>query len=166
MSPAIRGRSSICPCAGSDPGQNGAASDGTGPLPAQGHAIFTAAHSLLGTRFRLHGGAPESGLDCIGLILVAHAGAGVTIDTAGLRDDYALRGSAPAEVEAGLRMAGFSRRIGSHRCGDVALIGCGHGQHHLALLGPASHVHAHAGLRRVVETPGLPEGLRSIWHRV
>ncbi len=124
---------------------------------------MTAARSLLGTRFRLHGRDPASGLDCIGLVLLAHARAGVRLTTLGLSDDYSLRGSSRAVLEAGLRQAGLIPRTGAPQPGDVALITCGHAQYHLAILGSSSHIHAHAGLRRVVETPGWPEGMVGAW---
>lgn len=37
--------------------------------------------------------------------------------------------------------------------GDVALLALGAGQFHLGLMGTDRMIHAHAGLRRVVETP-------------
>ena len=124
---------------------------------------MTAARTLLGTRFRLHGRDPTSGLDCIGLVLLAHARAGVRLYTVGLSDDYSLRGTKRAVLEAGLKAAGLIPRTGAPQPGDVALIDCGHAQHHLAILGKESHIHAHAGLRRVVETPGWPDGVVGVW---
>jgi hypothetical protein len=55
--------------------------------------------------------------------------------------------------------AGFAPADGEARAGDVALIACDAGQFHLGLTGPDRLVHAHAGLRRVVETP-IDDGFR------
>lgn len=128
-----------------------------------GRAIFEAARGLVGTRFRLHGREAATGLDCVGLVMASHARAGIILYPA--PDDYALRGTKRADVEAGLVAAGLVRRIGKPACGDVALVHCGHGQLHLAIVGAQSHIHAHAGLRRVVETPGMPSGLIAVFHR-
>ncbi|KGB55639.1 hypothetical protein FG91_01244 [Sphingopyxis sp. LC81] len=49
--------------------------------------------------------------------------------------------------------------VGDGREGDVALIAYPAGQVHLAILGRTSFVHAHAGLRGVVETP-LDDAIR------
>ena len=43
------------------------------------------------------------------------------------------------------------------RAGDVLLLRAGDRQLHLAVRTDIGFVHAHAGLRRVVETPGVPE---------
>ena len=66
---------------------------------------------------------------------------------------YPLRGWSRDRIEAGLAAAGFVPVAGEGRAGDVALILFDAGQFHLGLIGPESLVHAHAGLRRVVETP-------------
>jgi hypothetical protein len=71
---------------------------------------------------------------------------------------YPLRGWGRERVEAGLVLAGFVPVVDA-RTGNVALIALAAGQYHLGLIGPASLIHAHAGLRRVVETP-LDEAAR------
>jgi murein DD-endopeptidase / murein LD-carboxypeptidase len=43
------------------------------------------------------------------------------------------------------------------RPGDVMLLQAGEEQPHLAVRTDRGFIHAHAGIRRVVETPGLPE---------
>ena len=105
---------------------------------------------MVGVRFRLQGCDPATGLDCVGLVYAAYAAAGARLVRPG---NYPLRGWARARVEAGLVAAGFLRVVDAARAGDVALIALAAGQFHLGLIGPASLVHAHAGLRRVVETP-------------
>lgn len=135
----------------------------TGREHEVGAAIFTAARELVGTRFRLHGRDVATGVDCVGLVALAYARAGIIIFP--VPDDYALRGMKRAEMEAGLVAAGLTRRAEGCAGGDVALVACGHGQLHLAIMGEASHVHAHAGLRCVVETPGIPDGMIAVFHR-
>lgn len=105
---------------------------------------------MVGVRFRLQGCDPATGLDCVGLVWAAYAAAGVRLARP---HGYPLRGWARGRVETGLVAAGFSPVEGDMRVGDVALIAFAAGQFHLGLIGPASLVHAHAGLRRVVETP-------------
>jgi hypothetical protein len=52
----------------------------------------------------------------------------------------------------------MQRRATTWPIGDVALIALAAGQFHLGLMGQSTFVHAHAGLRRVVETP-VDDGL-------
>ncbi len=116
---------------------------------------------MIGTRFRLHGRDAVTGLDCIGLVVAAYWQAGVEIAPA--LEDYPLRGMALPAVINAFTASGLTLRQGRPCIGDIALIACGHGQYHVALLGPDSHIHAHAGLRRVVETPGWPDGVVGVF---
>lgn len=105
---------------------------------------------MVGVRFRPQGCDPTTGLDCVGLVWAAYAAAGVRL----VRPrTYPLRGWGRERVERALRAAGFDATSDDARAGDVALIALPAGQFHLALRGPQSLIHAHAGLRRVVETP-------------
>lgn len=105
---------------------------------------------MVGAPFRAQGGDPATGVDCAGLVWAAYAAAGLRL----VRPrDYPLRGWARARVEEALTAAGFVAVDAAVRDGDVALIAFAAGQFHLGLIGPGSLVHAHAGLRRVVETP-------------
>ncbi|MGL3823348.1 NlpC/P60 family protein [Sphingopyxis sp. R3-92] len=105
---------------------------------------------MAGAPFRAQGCDPATGVDCVGLVWAAYAAAGLRL----VRPrDYPLRGWARARVEAALAAAGFVAIDADVRDGDVALIAFAAGQFHLGLIGPGSLVHAHAGLRRVVETP-------------
>lgn len=113
-------------------------------------ALLRRRGGMVGVRFRLQGCDPATGLDCVGLVWAAYAAAGVRLARP---HGYPLRGWARGRVETGLVAAGFSPVGGDMRVGDVALIAFAAGQFHLGLIGPASLVHAHAGLRRVVETP-------------
>lgn len=67
--------------------------------------------------------------------------------------DYPLRGWSEQRIAEALTRAGFVPADGAQQSGDVALVALAAGQFHLALMGPDRCVHAHAGLRRVVETP-------------
>ena len=109
---------------------------------------------MVGVRFRLQGCDRVIGVDCVGLVWAAYAAAGVRLARP---RDYPLRGWDRARVEAGLSHAGFAA-VADRAVGDVALITLAAGQFHLGLIGPDRLVHAHAGLRRVVETP-LGDGL-------
>lgn len=113
-----------------------------------GEAALARARKLLGVPFRLHGRSSESGLDCIGVIAVAH----------NLQDDaptgYSLRTTRPERWIALLDSVAL--RITEPECGAVMLLQPGAAQLHLGIWTGNSLIHADAGLRRVVETPGLP----------
>jgi murein DD-endopeptidase / murein LD-carboxypeptidase len=116
--------------------------------------VVAAARACLGARFRVHGRDPQFGLDCVGVVAVAF---GRTVTA-----DYAPRGGDAARIEARIRAAGFIPAEPA-RAGDLLLIDADREQWHLGVRTPAGFIHADAGLRRVVETPGLPAGLRSAW---
>lgn len=109
------------------------------------------AQALVGTRFRAQGRG-EGGLDCIGVVLATFG-----IEADAVRADYALRAVDPRQLCEGLLR--YFRRIspGQMRAGDVLLLSAGDRQLHLAVRTSQGFVHAHAGLRRVVETPGSPD---------
>lgn len=116
---------------------------------SRGAAIAAAAVALVGVRFRLHGRDPATGLDCVGVAMAA-AGYEARAPTG-----YALRGGDGAGFAAMLDAAGL-RRVAAAGPGDVMLIAAGPAQYHLAVKTGRGFVHADAGLRRVVETPGAP----------
>jgi len=68
-----------------------------------------------------------------------------------------VRGDHEAEVHAYL--AGQFRQVPRTqlRPGDLMLMNVSSEQLHLGVRTRCGFVHAHAGLRRVVETPGMPE---------
>lgn len=105
---------------------------------------------MLGARFCVQGRDPATGLDCVGLVWAAYAAAGRVLAVPGA---YPLRGWSRARIAGELTAAGFASASDVAQAGDVALVALSAGQFHLGLIGPASMVHAHAGLRRVVETP-------------
>jgi murein DD-endopeptidase / murein LD-carboxypeptidase len=112
--------------------------------------IVAAARDLVGVRFRLHGRSTERGVDCVGLaaIVLARAGHRGTAPRG-----YGLRSGDEALACVWLCEAGLSA-VPEGRAGDLALVRPGPLQLHLMILVPGGHVHAHAGLGRVVETPG------------
>jgi len=109
------------------------------------------ARALVGVRFRPQGRGPE-GLDCVGVVLATF---GIPLDE--VRSDYALRGEHLHELREAL--AGYFRKVPKRalNSGDVMLLQAGKEQPHLAVRTDQGFVHAHAGIRRVVETPGVPE---------
>lgn len=109
------------------------------------------ARALVGTRFRPQGRAAD-GLDCVGVVLAAFR-----LDPRAVRKDYELRGEDPVELDAALLK--HFRRLPARQLapGDVMLMTVAAGQLHLGVRTSDGFVHAHAGLRRVVETPGMPE---------
>ena len=107
---------------------------------------------MVGARFRPQGRDPATGLDCVGLVWAAYTRAGRALRAPA---GYPLRGWPPRRIVAELVTAGFEP-VADRRVGDIALIAFAAGQFHLGLMGPASMIHAHAGLRRVVETPLNP----------
>lgn len=108
--------------------------------------------TLVGTPFRPQGRNPTDGLDCVGLCLSAYR-----IPAEAIRRDYRLRGDHRQEVLAALLP--WFRRITrrERRAGDLLLLAVAPDQLHLAIQTKHGFVHADAGLRRVVETPGEPE---------
>lgn len=109
------------------------------------------ARALVGTRFRLQGRGAD-GLDCIG---VAIATFGLSAES--VRRNYPVRGDHEAEMRAALAEH-FDRVPGSElRAGDLMLMRVSSDQLHFGVRTAVGFVHAHARLRRVVETPGVPE---------
>lgn len=127
-----------------------------------GSALAAAAATLVGAPFRLHGRDPARGLDCVGVVAAAFARCGLAPEEP---RGYALRNSsidALLDLAAG---AGLAESTGPIEAGDIVLVRPGPAQHHLLVaLGPDRFVHAHAGLRRVVEQPGpLPWPIARRW---
>ena len=109
------------------------------------------ARALVGKRFRPQGRG-DDGLDCVGVILATF-----DVPAALVRQNYPLRGNHLKELRDALD--GHFRRISKPqlRAGDVMLLDAGAQQFHLAVRTDRGFVHAHASIRRVVETPGEPQ---------
>jgi murein DD-endopeptidase / murein LD-carboxypeptidase len=117
------------------------------------------ARALIGTRFRLHGRDPASGIDCVGLI------ARVIRREEVAPTGYAMRGGT-ADSWSAMMDAVCVRRWSNLRAGDVLLLEAGPHQFHLGIWSGNGLVHADARLRRVVETPGpLPWPMIGAWGR-
>lgn len=105
--------------------------------------------ALVGTRFRAQG-RTQAGLDCVGVILRTFG-----INPAAARRNYRLRGDHRSELEQSL----LEEFRNVPRCwlrpGDVMLMRVAEDQFHLGVRTAQGFVHAHAGIGRVVETPGL-----------
>ena len=119
-----------------------------------GQALADAASGLVGTPFRLHGRDPQTGVDCLGLL-------GAALDAIGqpssLPVGYRLRNRITPDLDAIARRCGLVTAHGCIRAGDVIVVRAGSLQLHLLIATwPDGHVHAHAGLRRVVRVPGWP----------
>lgn len=117
-----------------------------------GAAIAAAARALVGVPFRLQGRDPVLGLDCVGLVGAAMQAAGYAPMMPG---DYGLRFGDDRRADDWARAAGL-RPVATGAAGDMMLVRPGALHRHLLILVPGGFVHAHAGLRRVVETPGAP----------
>ena len=112
-------------------------------------AIVAAVRACIGTRFRAQGRTPGLALDCVGVVLVAAAAAGMGRIVPPV---YALRGDHEGDIETMLAVAGC-RAIDPALPGDVLVIAPAARQRHLAIVTPAGVVHAHAGVGKVVEGP-------------
>lgn len=109
-------------------------------------SVVERARSAIGTRFRLHGRDPATGLDCVGLVALAYGEKAVP-------SGYALRGGDPAQVAALIEARGFGPAVPAC-AGDLLLCASGPGQLHLVIDSGSGVIHADAMLRRVVERPG------------
>ena len=118
-----------------------------------GDRVAQEAEQLVGTRFRLQGRNPETGLDCIGLAACALERAGVLSHPP---TGYSLRNTSIEQHLLCAHYSGLRSATGVAKRGDVLLVRPGPAQHHLLIaLGEGAFVHAHAGLRQVVVQHGL-----------
>lgn len=129
-----------------------------------GEHIAAAALGMLGVPFRLRGRSTETGVDCVGLVLLSLAGAGWPVREP---PGYQLRGTARARAEAMLRGGGLVP-VKAAEAGDIILAESGPMQLHLMVRGESGHIQAHAGLGRVVLMPLFaaslpPMALIGIW---
>lgn len=117
-----------------------------------GAALAAAAEALAGTRFRLHGRDPATGLDCIGLLAASMRAIG---REPSLPTGYRLRMRRLPEIATWAKACGFGEAEGAACPGDVLLVRVGACQFHLAIaLDGERFAHAHAGRRRIVVAAG------------
>lgn len=109
------------------------------------NGVVERARALVGVPFRLHGRS-AAGLDCVGLAALATGRAAHCA--------YGLRSGDVARAENWLRAAGLVP-VARGRPGDLALVRPGPLQLHLMIGTGAGFIHAHAGIGRVVEMPGV-----------
>jgi len=116
-------------------------------------ALASAARELIGVPFRPQGRDPLFGLDCVGVVASALAAVGRSID---VPRDYAQRGGDHLQIMARIdALPGLARiKPDVAGWGDVLLMMPGAAQWHFGILTAHGLVHADAGLRCVVETPG------------
>ena len=133
----------------------------------RGERIWAEALALVGTGFRLHGRDPASGVDCVGLAVLAFGRAAVP--TGPVPDRYGLRGGEAKVLHEWLTVAGLEE-VAAWATGDLLLSAMGPDQWHVMIGGRGkldggdAVIHAHAGLRRVVMMPGNPPGrLTGCW---
>lgn len=107
--------------------------------------------AFVGVRFRPQGRGQEA-LDCVGLVIAAF-----DIPAEATPRNYRLRGQDRDAVEAQLAIHFRRVPLPKLHAGDVMLLQAARDQLHLAVRTPDGFVHAHAGVGKVVETPGLPE---------
>ena len=106
------------------------------------------ARGLIGTRFRAQGRDAATGIDCVGLVLIAHR-----LPGAAVARDYALRGVLREVIETGLEQ--WFRRVPLRRAraGDVVLLQVSDDVLHLAISSEVGLIHADLK-HGVVERPG------------
>jgi murein DD-endopeptidase / murein LD-carboxypeptidase len=120
-------------------------------MTAQIDAALVAQRALdqVGTPFRLFGRCPRVALDCAGLVLCALGEKKPDIR-------YNLKGEYLHTVCAYMAQYGWRERqvSAAFHDGDVVIVTCGPRQQHLMIRAADGWVHAHAGLGKVVHTPG------------
>tara|TARA_A100001391_G_scaffold101953_2_gene67783 strand:+ start:225 stop:641 length:417 start_codon:yes stop_codon:yes gene_type:complete len=120
-------------------------------MMARGQDLLAAARALVGAPFRLGGATRKSGVDCVGLVVLALRAVG---RETGPLPPYRLRHITLDGFGPVLARAGLNEVSDSIVPGDVIALRPSPAQLHLAIAGEANTlVHAHAGLRRVVHGP-------------
>lgn len=114
-------------------------------------AFAQAAEALVGCRFRLHGRRPETGVDCVGLVVAALDACGQRCE---LPTGYRIRTGEWPDADTWAERNGFEPATQECRTGDVLLVRPGPGQLHVLVVGPDPErmIEAHAGLQRVVRS--------------
>lgn len=111
------------------------------------HPAVLAARAAIGAPFRPHGCNPDTGLDCLGLVI--HVAGTLGLQTC--VPAYSLNGDQRA-LEAGLIAHGLTAlHPDAAQPGDVLLLAVDAERRHLAIRTQTGVIHAHARLGRVVE---------------
>lgn len=112
-------------------------------------SVVASARALVGCRYRPQGRDPLTGLDCVGVVFSVF----------GLSADAAPRNYKARSFrfrEAVDLIAAHFLKVAEDGPGDLLLMAPSRDQLHLAVATDRGFVHADAGLRKVVETPGQP----------
>ena len=111
--------------------------------------IAARAMDQINTPFRIHGRTPGVALDCVGLVAYA-------INAKNILKNYSLKGITLTTILSYMDKSGLRRpkHMGRICEGDVAIVACTPQQFHLMIHAASGWVHSHAGLRKVVHTPG------------
>lgn len=113
-----------------------------------GEDVVAVARQALGAPFRVQGRDPSIGLDCVGLLVYVARTFNLSHQD---KVSYSLSADMsrlPMELEqSSLRRLGCEDR----RSGDVLLFQLRPGHWHVGIASPVGMIHAHLGLRRVVE---------------
>jgi murein DD-endopeptidase / murein LD-carboxypeptidase len=113
--------------------------------------IAQRALAQIGVPFRLHGRCAGEALDCVGLIAVALGDIAQRCD---VPMHYTLRGDFEDVVKQYFETVGLQKCNAPFADGDIVLVRAVPGQSHLMVRVEDGFVHAHAGLRKIVLTPG------------
>jgi murein DD-endopeptidase / murein LD-carboxypeptidase len=107
----------------------------------------------VGVPFRLHGRCAGEALDCVGLVAVA---LGEITGRCDVPMHYTLRGDFADVVDRYFESVGLKKCTEPFADGDIVLVCVAPKQSHLMVRADGGFVHAHAGLRKIVLTPGPP----------
>ena len=113
--------------------------------------VIARARSVVGVRFRPQGRDPSTGLDCVGVVTRAFA-----IPAETCARDYRMRGEHLRQMHRELSKRFCRVGDGCRAAADILICAVRADQMHLVIECDGSFIHADAGLRRVVETPGEP----------
>lgn len=120
-----------------------------------GNGVAARARATIGARFRPQGRDPALGLDCVGVVAVA-------LEGVPLPRDYRWRCGEWLDVVPPAEMTACD----GSAAGDVLLCRVSAAQLHLIVRTDSGFVHADAGLRRVVERPGVvPWPVVAAWRK-
>ena len=117
-----------------------------------GSQLAAAAENLIGCPYRFHGRNPVTGLDCIGLVFASLEAIG---RKPSVPTGYNLRNASIDRFLPSFSVNGLFCVRDTHEVGDVVLTMPGPNQTHLLIRSArGGFIHAHAGLKRTVHTPG------------